>query len=142
MIKITGVDEVIRGFNKAFLDIEKATSEAVFVTANQVKNSAVLSIQNESPGHTVFRQRQGGGTYEHMAADRGNAPNTDTGVLASSIAIDFERGDKIAFVGTSIEYGAHLEFGGWEWLEPALEKHKKDFNKNVTASIQRQIGKM
>ena len=72
---------------------------------------------------------QGGGYHEHIAADKGNAPNTDTGFLANSVAVEFNRNAGIAYVGTSVDYGAYLEFDGWQWLEPALDKNRdKLFN--------------
>ena len=140
MIKITGQEQIVKTLNKLLFDMNRATIETVFAVANSVRNTAVLSIQNQSPGHVVARTRQGGsGTYEHMAADRGNAPNTDTGNLVRSIAVEHKKGDTSAFVGTSVEYGAELEFGGWAWLEPAMDQHKSDVFIELDRALTRQI---
>ena len=150
MSRITGSDDIQTRLTKVLFDLDKAADDAVLATANDVRRDAIKSIQEPSPSHTVKRQRQGGGTYSHQAANEGEAPNTDKGGLVKSIATEHEKGSKSAFVGTGLEYGPHLEFGfklkgviygPWPWLEPAKEAEEKNYPVNVQKALQQQIEK-
>lgn len=139
MARISGVDQIAGALNNFLFDTEKAIDEAVHATAQSVRKAAIKSIQTVSQGNTVFRYREGGGKYQHVTGKEGEAPNTDTGRLAGSIAVEHEKGSGVAFVGTTVEYGAHLEFGGWPWLEPATEDHEETYQKALQNAIEKQI---
>ncbi len=149
MARISGVDQIAGALNNFLFDTEKAIDEAVHATAQSIRKVAIKSIQTASQGNTVFRYREGGGKYQHVAGKEGEAPNTDTGRLAGSIAVEHEKGSGVAFVGTTVEYGAHLEFGfedvnkkkhgPWPWLEPAAEDHEEMYQKALQNAIEKQI---
>ena len=146
MATITGDRELLRKINKLSVNLQQAAEEAVYETAQAVRSAAIKSIQKVSAGDVVTRQGQGGRQYQHVASKPGDAPNTDTGALVRSIQVQPVAPSETIFVGTSLEYGKHLEFGtrGMEarpWLMPAAEAHKGDFRNNLVKAIDRQIDK-
>ena len=138
---IDGLNNVIKQLSSFGAGANRATGEAVFATALAVRNTAIASIQERSYGNEVKRKGQGGNYYKHVAAKRGDAPNTDTGVLVGSIAVEHKENSLIAYVGTSIEYGATLEFNAWEWLDPAVNANKKTFQNEMVKAVNREIAR-
>lgn len=146
MIKVTGMDELLKNLNGLAVDIPRAIDEAVVDVALNVKSDAVKSIQEVSAGGVVTRYTQGGKPVDHVVSAAGDAPNTDTGRLASSIAMSHDKGSGEAYVSTDVEYAAHLEFGTSKmrarpFLEPALEENRDHLVGAVTRSVQRQLRK-
>lgn len=144
--KITGDDELIRKMTSLGADMEKALISGVKQTANQVRNHAIKSIQNETMGTYVKRPSQGGGTHDHVASRPGDAPNTDTGALVNSIAVENVAGKPISFVGSGLDYAKDLEFGtkrmgARPWLDPALSANLPNFEKNIINQAKRMIKK-
>ena len=116
--------------------MEDAIFGGVILTANEVRNTAIKSIQNKSGGTQVQRSRQGGGTYTHTASAAGSAPNTDTGKLVASIAVEPHKSGVYALVGSNLDYAGWLEFGTTKmgarpWLEPALRKNIDNLQNNI-----------
>lgn len=141
-VKIEGLE----GFNKAMLklgvDFEDAVEQGVALTAQEVRTESIKLIQEKSSGKQVKRQKQGGGgTYDHTAASAGNAPNTDTGNLVSSIQTEKD-GELTYKVGATskAKYAGWLEFGtknmaARPWLSPALESKGENLRKNIEKSV-------
>ena len=80
----------------------------------------------------MVRYRNGGGKYNHIAANAGESPNTDTGALIRSISTEITATS--VFVGTSLEYAPWLEFGTIDmkphpFLGKALVERQDDINK-------------
>ena len=93
-------------------------------------------------GTYVTRYTAGGKPYSHVAAKEGESPNTDTGRLIGSIALDRVKGKKVAYVGTNVDYGFFLEtVQNRPWLQPSLVKEVADFKSNMTRSVNMQIKK-
>lgn len=144
-ITVTGDKELNRKLNKLGIKMGKAIDDGVFITAQGVRTDAIKSIQNKSPGKVVQRSRQGGGTYSHVASNEGQAPNTDTGKLVASIALD-KQSDANYLVGSNLPYAAWLEFGTSKtgarpWLEPAMRKNINDLIKNINKAADLTIQK-
>lgn len=142
MIKVTGLNETIKGLGAAGELIRKAAANGVFATAQQVRNTAINSIQSQSQGRVVTRQSQGGNEYEHTASKPGDAPNTDTGALVRSISVEPQMPDLEMFVGSGIEYAPFLEYGTKRmaprpWLQPAVDANAKKLKSNIETQIQR-----
>ena len=143
--KITGEDDLIRKMTSLGADMEKALERGIVQTANQVRNSAIKSIQNQTMGTYVRRSSQGGGsTYDHVASRQGDAPNTDTGALVNSIAVEKIKGVPVAFVGSGLEYSKYLELGTKHmqprpWLQPALDKNLSNLEKNIIKQARNMI---
>ena len=139
---IKGMAELQSALNSFAFDMDKAVDDAVKVTAFKVQQTAITSIRDPSVGTYVTRGNGNGNSRTHIASKPGDAPNTDTGRLIGSIIVDHHKGDKIAFVGTNLEYGLFLEtVHNRPWLEPAKDKEIKSFSDNVTAAIDIQIKK-
>lgn len=144
---ITGEDDLIRKMTSLGADMEKALERGIVQTANQVRNTAIKSIQNQTMGTYVRRSSQGGGsTYDHVASRPGNAPNTDTGALVNSIAVERKKGEPVAFVGSGLDYAKHLELGTKKmgerpWLMPALDKNLSNLEKNIIKQARNMIEK-
>jgi len=139
-IKMEGEEQLKRNLLSLGRDMDKALANGVFITANQIRTEAIKSIQTHSFGTYVKRSRQGGGTYDHVAAAAGSAPNTDTGKLVASIAVEMDWKKREAFVGTNLDYGAWLEEGTKKmdarpWLEPAARNNNKNLNENINKGI-------
>tara|TARA_R110000868_G_scaffold165678_2_gene399255 strand:+ start:92 stop:541 length:450 start_codon:yes stop_codon:yes gene_type:complete len=144
-VKVTGDKALARKLNKLGIKMGKAIDDGVFITAQGVRTDAIKSIQNKSPGKVVQRSRQGGGTYSHVASNEGQAPNTDTGKLVASIALD-KQSDANYLVGSNLQYAALLEFGTSKtgarpWLEPAMRKNINDLIKNINKAADLTIQK-
>ncbi len=135
-VTIIGIDKLNATLKALEKDAGRHSKSAYIAGGKLVEGEAKRSIQERSPGKIVTRHREGGASYTHQASTEGSAPNTDTGRLVSSI--NTEPTDEGVFVGTSLEYGKHLEFGTKKmgerpWLIPAL-------NKMMDAIIKLQIG--
>lgn len=128
----------LKGLMSAF---PNAINKAVVKTANEVRNNAIKSISREqSMGRTYQR-----GNVTHTASAPGGAPNTDTGNLVKRIATENPR-KGLSYVGTSVEYGKHLEFGtrrmaARPWLRPAMDKAAPELPNAITNAITEEIQK-
>ena len=138
-VKFEGLEDLLQNFNEFLFDTNKALDEGVFAVANDVRNTAIKSIQTKRDGRTVTRYTANGNPYSHVAAKAGGPPNTDTGDLVKSIAVEHEKGSQVAFVGTDMEHGAWLEVTGWPWLEPAKESNIGNMKNQIAKAIKRQI---
>lgn len=143
MSRISGDKELIAALNRLGVRASKAMRQGINATAQQVRNTAVKSIQQVSQGETVTRYSQGGQPYSHVASVAGDAPNTDTGALVKSIAVEQES-DLAAFVGSGLEYAPYLEFGTRKmrsrpWLQPAADANAKNLTVNITRAVQRLL---
>lgn len=139
-VTVTGGDELAKDLLALGKDMESALEKGVFITAQQVRTTAIKSIQQDNFGIWVKRSRQGGGTYDHVAAAEGSAPNTDTGALVSSIAVEMSKQKMEAEVGSNLDYSAYLELGTKDmeprpWLAPAVNKNIDNLRENIGKAI-------
>ena len=144
-MKITGDIELTATLRRLGADMQDAVDKGVFVTAHEVRTTAIKSIQSQSAGRMVSRSRQGGGVYAHIAASAGAAPNTDTGKLVASIAVEKES-DAHYTVGSNLDYSAWLEMGTSKmlprpWLEPALRANINNLRDNIVKTANLAINK-
>lgn len=145
-VTVTGAAELKARMVKLGDQMEIAAEEGVFITAQDMRTYAIKSIQDLSPGVPVKRSRQGGGTYDHIAASEGQAPNTDTGALVSSISAE-KIGDASYEIGTNLERGQYLEMGTKfmrprPWLVPALDANRNNLLKNIEKAVDLRIKKL
>jgi HK97 gp10 family phage protein len=129
--KIEGMEELKRNLDHLAKKYGEATIDAAHAGANLVKSEAQASMQRVSAGEEAIRYRaqdSGESTQRVVTVSLpGDAPNTDTGRLIGSIAVEVSPSG--IFVGTSVPYGAHLEYGtrrmpARPWLVPAMEKKR------------------
>ena len=141
-VLITGQADLDMALKMFLVNTEKAIDDAVRITAVKVQKSAIKSIREPSMGTYVTRYTASGRPYDHVAAKEGETPNTDTGRLIGSIALDHHRGKQVAYVGTNVDYGFFLEtVMNRPWLQPAKDREIVFFKDNVTKAVQMQIRK-
>lgn len=138
-IKVEGVQELQKSMNALAKRYSKATVEGAIQAGQLVRGEAIKSIQSVSDGDHQVRANAAGNTRRVVVSKEGDAPNTDTGRLVSSIQLDVT--DTYVFVGTSLKYGLWLEFGtrymnARPWLYPALERKRQDITKIFTLKIE------
>jgi len=141
-VLITGQADLDMALKMFLVNTEKAIDDAVRITAVKVQKSAIKSIREPSMGTYVTRYTASGKPYDHVAAKEGETPNTDTGRLIGSIALDHHKGKQVAYVGTNVDYGFFLEtVMNRPWLQPAKDREVVFFKDNVTKAVQMQIRK-
>lgn len=126
--QVQGAEQVQKNLKKLAKKYGEAAVEGAIELAETVRTSAINSIQDVSDGEEVTRTTAGGEEYDHVASKPGDAPNTDTGRLVSSVQVEIK--PKAITVGSTLSYSGHLEFGtkgmaARPWLFPALEGNKK-----------------
>lgn len=137
-VEIEGLEELERNLAALADRYGAALTRAAVVVGNLIRTDAIKSIQDQTFGSHVTRYRAGGTSYEHIASRAGDAPNTDTGRLVGSIQVEIKR--DLITVGTSLDYGRFLEYGGRTleggapqyarpWLFPAVEKNREAFDR-------------
>jgi hypothetical protein len=141
-VVIKGMGALQGALSSFAFDVDKVIDDTVRITAIKVQQGAIKAIRDPSFGTYVKRYTEGGTAYDHVASKPGDAPNTDTGRLVSSISVDHHRGDKVAFVGTNLDYGFFLEtVQNRPWLEPAKQAELPNFEKNMKRAIKIQVDK-
>lgn len=141
-VTIVGIEKLNATLKALEKDAGRHSKSAYIAGGKLVEGEAKRSIQNKSPGKVVTRYREGGSSYEHQSSSTGSAPNTDTGGLVRSI--NTEPANDGVFVGTSLEYGKHLEFGTKNmgerpWLIPALKVKSDEIIKLQIGAINKSI---
>lgn len=111
--------------------LQQRAHRVVVKTAATIEAEAKISMTGKKSGR-IYRVRGG---IEHQASAPGEAPAVETANLITSIAV-VQESDLRAIVGTSVEYGLHLEFGTSRmgprpWLGPAFEKAKDIFEAGI-----------
>ncbi len=139
-VKVEGEKLLQRAFNTFALNLDKAIDDAVRITAVKVNQAAINSIKIPSTSGVFVKSSVSDALHE--VSEDGEAPNTDSGRLIQSITFTHQRGSKVAFVGTDLDYGAILETEmNRPWLEPAKESETANFAANMKQAIIRQVEK-
>ena len=133
MITVDGVDSTAKNMKALSKRYSKNIAKALVKGGHLVRGDAAQSIQDVSPGKDDVRYREGGASYQHKVAKKGDAPNTDTGTLANSIQVEVK--PEGVYVGTRIDYAKYLEFGDHPFLVPALEANRKNIKKLISFAI-------
>ena len=139
-VKVSGMRNFQTQIRKLGDSFGDAVNAGVFLTASEMRTYAIKSIQEQSPGKSVKRSRQGGGTYPHVAASPGQAPNTDTGKLVASIAVE-KKAESTYFVGSGLSYAKYLEFGTSRmpkprpWLQTAIRANRNALIDNIEKAV-------
>lgn len=107
-----------------------ALGKVVRATAAEIESSAKLSLSGAKSGR-VYKRRG----ISHQASAPGEAPATDTGLLANSINTTND-GALTAIVGVGAEYAEALEYGTTRmgprpFLTPAAEAARRGFDAAV-----------
>ena len=132
-IKIEGLEDLNEVLAKLPAEFDREATALVNRTAQNIRNTAVRSIQKQSPGGVTYEKYNP--RRSHVASAPGQPPNTDTGRLAGSIRA-VESGTPTAYVDALADYAAHLEFGtrnmaARPFMTPAVEAEREKFRKGV-----------
>lgn len=159
-VRITGISQTAANLRAVRANIARGLQGAIHATALSVQATAQRKIQRGGrtgityyriPGDKYMTIRAdsqdgppvafvgGAGSHNlsavHQASAPGEPPKTDTGGLASSIAIVL--GTNEARVGTGLTYGKYLEFGTTRmeprpWLHPSLLENTETLRRLVS----------
>ncbi len=143
-MSVTGVKQLEKNMAKMADRYGKAVADTLVNSGQMVRSTAIRSIQTKSNGEMSTRYRLGGGSYQHLASAPNSAPNTDTGALVRSVAVEIQEGD--VYVGSGLQYAPHLEFGTKNmtqrpWLNPALEQNRRRISKDIRDAIKKTTNK-
>jgi len=97
------------------------------IAGNMVRNTAVQSILSGGGGGKTYQKYNPKRT--HTASAEGQSPKSDTGFLASNIAVNLDKRNLAVDVESKADYSIHLEFGTQNmkarpFMFPALEENK------------------
>jgi HK97 gp10 family phage protein len=151
-VEIIGLDRIDRATQRVRDEVVKELLKGMQASVLRVERDAKKSIlQGQKSGKEYKR-----GTVVHRASAPGEAPASDTGLLANSIrgSVDkaqLRQGQLEGTVRVGVSYGRPLEFGtrnmaARPFLFPALEANKRwitdRLNKAIaTAAINASKGK-
>jgi hypothetical protein len=134
--RLEGFEQTSRALKQFGGDASAGLQDLIQRTAVRVQATAVRSIQRGPKSGRRYRR----GSKWHQASAPGQAPATDTGALASSVArVD---GTMESAVGTGLNYGRDLEFGTSKmaarpWLLPALESQRQYFAAGINKLLEK-----
>lgn len=145
-LKIEGLEETLRAFDKLGDDAAKELKKAVYGSLNDVKNTAIKKMQRERKSGRVYKRGKGRNlSPTHKASAPGEAPAVDTGSLVNSIKV-MPVNDSLGYVGTKLDYGFWLEYGTKDlklkerpWLRPSLEENREKIMERFRKALQRAI---
>lgn len=124
-MRLTGTDELRRALREFGINADREIAGIVNGTAQNIRTHAIKSIQRGTKSGIVYEKTSPKRT--HKASAPGEAPATDTGLLANSIQADIE--GRQATVFTNTEYAPWLEFGTQSieprpFMFPAMEQER------------------
>lgn len=137
-IQIDGLSQLTRKLSELVGDADAVMVETITRLAVDTQRHAAQGIQR---GPASGRIRADGS----RASAPGEYPMTDTGRLASNVAVDLPSAGRLrAIVGTNIVYGRYLEFGtsrmrARPWLLPSFKKATADVEQRLKKAIEARI---
>jgi HK97 gp10 family phage protein len=116
-----------RGYKNYGNSLRKQIKNKMNIAGNLVRNTAVQSIMSGGKSGKVYEKYNPRRTHRSSAA--GQPPASDTGFLASNIALKITEGGMVAEVESRAKYSIFLEFGTQKmkarpFMFPALEENK------------------
>jgi HK97 gp10 family phage protein len=108
MTTVSGLDEIDRKLKEMAKEVDQTLRSQLIAAGKLVEGEAKRLIAQQSPGRTVTIYRNGK-KKKHVVSRPGDAPNTDTSDLITSIQTEIH-GDA-AYVGSNMKHAAPLEFG-------------------------------
>ena len=137
-VTVKGIGSTLKYIEQQAKNADAAVNRGVVATAGQIQRTAVLSINESTPGEIGYSSVRKGKT--HIKSSEGNAPNADSGTLSRSVTIFKDPTRKEATVFSDLDYGAYLEFVlNRPWLEPALDKNAGNLRENIDNQLRKDI---
>lgn len=139
-MSVKGVDETIKNLDILRDKFGDGVGDSLLAGGEVIRGKSIKSIQTLSAGKSVTRYTNSGNPKKHVAAAENQAPNTDTGRLVKSIAVE-TRQDGV-YVGSSLKYAKWLELGTSKmgarpWLLPAKLASEKKIVKLMKSGIKK-----
>lgn len=133
-MRIEGLEDLSKSLARVSSKFESEATALVNRTAQNIRNTAVRSIQKHSSSGVTYEKYNP--RRSHVASAPGQPPNTDTGRLAGSIRAVMS-GTPTAYVDALADYAVHLEFGtrnmaARPFMTPAVEAERDKFRKGVS----------
>lgn len=144
---VFGVNEAIKELRQISAKTDQATRDTNNASALMVRTHAIRLIQQPGSGRVYTRSPGSNRSREHQASAPGEAPATDTGILAGAMYVERARGSKLsAEVGPAdkVQYGKHLEYGTRNmaprpFLKPAFEAVARTHQGRLVSAIRRAL---
>lgn len=132
-MRVEGLDDLNRNLMRVAGKFEHEATQLVNRTAQNIRNTAVRSIQKPSEAGRTYDKYNPRRT--HTASAPGSPPNTDTGLLAGSIRAIMS-GKPTAYVDALANYAVHLEFGTRKmsarpFMTPAVEQERPKYERGL-----------
>src|SRR5690625_3900961 len=132
-VRIEGLEDLNKSLARVSSRFESEATALVNRTAQNIRNTAVRSIQKQSPNGVTYEKYNP--RRSHVASAPGNPPNTDTGRLAGSIRAVMS-GTSSAHVEALADYAVHLEFGtrsmaARPFMTPAVEQERPNYERGL-----------
>ena len=140
-VRIEGLEDLNKSLARVSSRFESEATALVNRTAQNIRNTAVRSIQKQSPGGVTYEKYSPRRT--HVASAPGQPPNTDTGRLAGSIRAVMS-GTPTAYVDALADYAVHLEFGtrnmeARPFMTPAVEQERPKYERGLRELTRRAV---
>ena len=141
-ISFKGLTEIMRKFDAMPAAIRKGVQAELYKGGLMIQNTAKRKILSPGSGRTYKRR-----TVSHRASAPGQPPASDTGRLASSIAVAILGGGDVVCVsagGGIVNYAVHLEYGTERmeerpFMRPSLNERLPKIRENVSAAIRKAM---
>jgi len=135
-MRLTGTDELRRALREFSINADREIAQIVNGTAQNIRTHAIKSVQRGTKSGTVYEKTSPNRT--HRASAPGEAPATDTGLLANSIKAEID--GKKAEIVADTEYAAWLEFGTQKmqprpFMFPAMEKERPKWEARLSRIV-------
>lgn len=137
--KVKGGKALRDALSSMSAEVQAEAGKAVLGSAVELRSDVVKAVHSGPASGRVYKKSNPNRT--HQASAPGQAPQTDTGRLASSIFFD-KVGDLTAVVGSSVIYALYLEYGtsrmaARPFFRPAVERMKPKFQRRLELAIER-----
>ena len=131
-LRIEGLDELNKTLSELSDKFEQEAGKLVNRTAQNIRTNAINLIRTPSMGDAYEKYNP---RRTHIASKAGDAPNTDTGRLMSSLNVT-RSGSATAEVVANVEYAAWLELGTTKmkarpFMTPALEQERPNYERGL-----------
>lgn len=137
-MRLAGTDELRKALKEFGINADRELAQIVKGTAQNIRTHAIKSIQRGAKTGVVYEKYKPSRT--HKASAPGQAPATDTGMLANSINANIN--GKKAEIVADTEYAVPLEFGTQKmqprpFMFPAMEKERPAWNRRLDGIVNR-----
>jgi hypothetical protein len=138
-VRVSGYKELQQNIDSLIGRVGYNVADAIDAGCDDIRNSAIRSINEVSSGATVIRYRRGGASYEHTASRKGDAPNKDSGDLVNNIVKQLMTDSGMVGVTNAVKkYAQVLEDTSKlnrPFLIPAMDKNADKIRNRIAKAI-------